>query len=173
MTRRFFSIAGMILLAALSRLVPHPWNMTPVAAIALFAGVQFDKKSQAFLVPLLSLLLSDAILGFHNQMLFVYAAIAGIVLVGFAVIKHRSTAAIATASLTGSVLFFIVTNFGVWLVTPTFSRSVAGLMECYVLAIPFFRNSLIGDLFYTGLLFGTFALAEKAVPQLQRKSVRA
>lgn len=165
---RFLTLSSMILIAAIARLIPHPWNVTPVAAMALFAGAHFERRSQAFFVPLAALFLSDAVLGFHRTMPFVYAAVALTVAIGIFVAHRRSSLALVTASLGGSLMFFILTNFGYWITTEAFPQTLAGLMQCYTAAIPFFRNTMAGDMIFTAVLFGSFALAERSVPRLQR-----
>lgn len=158
---RFAFLAAMILVAALSRLLPHPPNVTPLAAMALFGGAYFADRRLAFLVPLAALLLSDLILGLHGQMLGVYAGFALVVCVGFGLRGRTRALPVAVAALIGSSVFFLVSNFGVWATGSWYPKTAAGLGACYAAAIPFFRNSVAGDLFYTALLFGIFALAEK------------
>ncbi len=162
----------MILTAALSRLLPHPPNVTPLAAIALFGGAHFADKRLAFLVPLAALLLSDLILGLHSQMPGVYAGFALVVCVGFVLRGRTRALPVAVAALIGSCVFYLVSNFGVWATGSWYPKTAAGLGACYVAGIPFFRNSLVGDLFYTALLFGIFALAEKRF-SLLREPVQA
>ena len=111
---RFLVIAGMILAAALSRIVPHPYNITPITAIALFGGAYLTDKRLALAIPLLAMLASDMVLGFHSTLPFVYLCFAGTVLIGMALRHRKQALPIVGATLTGSVLFFIVTNFGVW-----------------------------------------------------------
>ena len=163
---RLTTIIGMIVFAALTRLLPHPPNATAVGAIALFAGAQLADRRLAFLVPLVALFLTDLVLGLHQGMAFVYACVAAMVLVGQRLGDRASVVKLAGASMAGSVLFFVVTNFGVFLFDGLYDKSLAGLVECYVMAIPFFQNGLLGDLFFTGALFGGFELLRRAVPGL-------
>jgi hypothetical protein len=169
---RFVTLVGIVLAAAAMRLLPHPPNVTPIAAIALFGGAHFASKRAALAVPLLAMWLSDLVLGFgvHRVMPFVYASFALIVVLGRLIRDRRSALAVGAAALTGSVLFFVITNVGVWLVGDLYPRTVEGLVACYVAAIPFFRNTLAGDLLYAGALFGGFALAEWRFPALRRQS---
>ena len=152
----------LILAAAFARLIPHPANVTPLAAMALAGGVYLDRRF-ALLIPVAALFLSDLVLGFHPTMLFVYGSFLATGLIGYRLRKHRSMGFITAGAVASSVLFFLVTNFGVWLTgggwhyAPTWN----GLVTCYIAALPFFRNSLIGDLFSTGLLFGLFTLSER------------
>ena len=163
--KRLMIVVVLILAAAFSRLIPHPPNFTPLAAMALAGGVYLDRRF-ALLVPLLALLLTDAILGFHNLMAFVYGSFLAIGFLGLWLRSHKKPVIIFGSALASSVLFFIVTNFGVWATggATLYPKTLDGLMECYTLAIPFFRNTLFGDLVYTGVLFGLFELVNRFVP---------
>lgn len=161
----------MILAAALSKFVPHPLNFAPIGAIALFAGAHFANKRAAFVVPLVALLIGDLITGLHILMPFVYGCFALNVVLGFWIKQQKSTTRILTATLFGAVVFFIVTNFGSWLAYNTFPRTTPGLIACYAAGVPFFINSLLGDLFYTAVLFGGLAFAEARIPTLRRAEV--
>jgi hypothetical protein len=176
---RFFAVLGIILSAAAMRLLPHPPNMTPIAAMALFGGVYFTNKRTAFLVPLAAMYLGDLALGFfiydfgwfHGFMPFVYAGFVLTVCLGL-LIRHRLTPlVVGGTALISSVLFFIITNFGVWLAGGLYPKTLAGLGSCYVAAIPFFRNALVGNAFYTLVLFGGFALAQRYLPVLREGPV--
>lgn len=163
---RLTTIIGMIVFAALTRLLPHPPNATAVSAIALFAGAQIADRRLAFFVPLAALFLTDLVLGLHAGMLFVYACVAAMVVMGSVLGARPQPLKLAGFSLAGSVLFFIVTNFGVFALDGMYEKSMAGLAECYVLAIPFFQNALLGDLFFTAALFGGFELLRRKLPLL-------
>lgn len=158
---RFSVLAGMILAAAASRLIPHPPNFTPIAAIALFGGAHFADKRAAFLVPLAGLLLSDFVLGFHTLIPVVYGAFALSVCLGFWVRDRPSALRVGGTAVFSAVLFFVLTNFGVWALGTLYPRTIIGLVECYVAAIPFFANTLLSNLFYSALLFGGMAMAER------------
>lgn len=164
---RFLFLAGMILAAAAARLLPHPWNFTPIGAIAIFSGAQFASKRAAFLLPLSALFLGDLVLGLHKLMPFVYGCFAFTVCLGFWVRRNRSASRIVIASLASSIVFFLVTNFSVWAVFDTYPKNAAGLMECYIAGLPLFRNGLLGDLFYSGVLFGGLALAQSRFVSLR------
>jgi hypothetical protein len=166
-TPRLFTLLSLILLATASRLIPHPPNMTSLTAVALFGGAYFSDKRLAFAVPLCALFLSDAVLGFYRQMEFVYLGFALIVAIGILLRKNRRFIPILSATLAGSVLFFLLTNFGVWAFSALYAKTLTGLMFCYLAAIPFFRNMVVGDLFYAAVLFGGFRLLEWAVPALR------
>jgi hypothetical protein len=170
-TPRFLFLSIAILIAAMSRLFPHIPNFTPIAAIALFGGVNFKSKPMAFLVPLIAMFLSDCCLqlttgyGFHNTIAYVYASFALTTLLGMYVGKNTNARNIFTASLLSSVLFFIITNFGCWAVGG-FQGGATGLATIYVAGIPFFGPTLVGDLFFNGILFGSFYLAQRRLPAL-------
>jgi hypothetical protein len=166
---RFLVVSGMILAAALARLVPHPWNVTPVAAMALLGGACFADRRLAFAVPLAAMFLSDLVLGFSILTPVVYGCFAAIVGIGFLLRGRRSVLPIAAASLTASLLFFVVTNFGVWQLGHGYPKTSAGLVECYVAALPFFGNTLAGDAAWVTVLFGGLALAERWLPALRER----
>jgi hypothetical protein len=154
-------LIGMVLTAAISRLIPHPPNLTPIAAMALFGGATLDDKRAAFLVPLAALIVADLWLGFSVVTPVVYGSFTLIVCIGFSLRGRRSAQRIAAAALAGAVLFFVLSNLGVWALTPLYPKTLSGFSECYVAALPFFRNTVAGDLLYTALLFGGLALAER------------
>lgn len=164
---RFATLCGIIFLAALSRVIPHPWNFTPVTAIALFGGAYFTDKRLAFAVPLSALFLSDLFLGFYATVWMTYIAFALVVCIGLVLQKKKSPMRMVGACLAASVSFFLITNFAAWLEIQTYERSLKGLLTAYTMAIPFFRNSLLGDLFFTALLFGSFTLAERKFSSLR------
>lgn len=176
---RYFVVLGIIFSAAAMRLLPHPPNMTPITAMALFGGVYFTNRRTAFLVPLAAMYLSDLALGFfvydfgwfHGLMPFVYVGFMVTVCLGLLIRRRPTFLTVSGATLGGSVLFFIVTNFGVWLIGNLYPKTLAGLLSCYIAAIPFFRNALIGDMAYTLVFFGGFALAQRYLPVLRREPV--
>jgi hypothetical protein len=164
---RLAVLLGAILAAAALRLLPHPPNFSPIDAMALFSGSHLGRRSIAWAAPIAALLLSDLILGFYSGMLFQYVGVALIVLLGSLALSRRTVPRLAAAALASSVLFFVISNFGVWVVSGMYAHSIAGLSACYVAAIPFFSNTVAGDFFYATLLFGGFALAEHLVPRLR------
>ncbi|HAF14142.1 MAG TPA: hypothetical protein DCK99_10690 [Blastocatellia bacterium] len=168
---RFVVVALIILAAAASRLIPHPPNLASITAVALFGGAYLNDKRLALLVPVAALLLSDLVLGFYSHMEIVYGSFLIVVCIGFWLQRRRSALRIAGAALASSVIFFVVTNFGVWAFEPLYSKTAAGLLACYVAAIPFFQNTLVGDAVYTTVLFGGFALAEKLFPILRERDM--
>ena len=164
---RLMLIVSMIAAAAAARLIPHPPNMTPVFAMALFGGATLTDKRFAFVVPLAAMFLSDILLGFHNEMLAVYGAFVLIVCLGLWLQRRMTAPTIAGAAIATSLIFFIVSDFGIWLTGDMYPRNLAGLVACYTAALPFLRNQIAGDLLYTAVLFGGFALLERRFPVLK------
>jgi hypothetical protein len=156
---RLFLLVGLIVAAALSRLIPHPWNFSPIEATALFAGAYFVDRRLALLVPIAAMLLSDLFLGFHGGMPVVYGAIALMAWFGRGLSKRRSPVRIAAFGLASAVFFFVVTNLFVWLGSGMYPLTAEGFVTCFTLALPFFQNQLAGVAFYSVVLFGGFALA--------------
>lgn len=161
MNKKEFTIVLLVLLifGVMYRLLDYPPNFTPIAAISLFAGYYFRSK-WVFVLPLSILLISDIFIGFYNFeiMLAVYLCFAIIPFLGFLIKGKNKAGKIIFASLTGSILFFVITNFAVWFFGNWYSHDFGGLISCYAMAIPFFRNTLTGDLFFSGVVFGSFAL---------------
>lgn len=168
---RFVVVSVMILLAAVSRVLPHIPNFTPIAAMALFGAVNFSDKRLGFVVPLIAMLLSDVALeliygwGFHNTIIYVYASFILTSCIGLYVRKNNNYKTILAGSLASSILFFIITNFGVWAANG-FAGGVAGLNNVYVLGLPYFSYTMIGDVFYNVILFGAFYFAQRNIPAL-------
>lgn len=152
--------AALIILGISARLFPHPANFAPITAIALFAGVYLPKK-WAVLAPLTALVISDAIIGFYHPVMMaaVYGSFVVACYLGILARKQKSVATIATATLIGSIIFFLVTNAAVWGFGTMYAKNLSGLMESYTMALPFFRNSLASDLFYVSILMGATELA--------------
>jgi hypothetical protein len=174
-TPRLKFVLALIGLAALSRLLPHPFNFTPIGAMALFAGTYISNKKHAFLLPVLTLLASDILLqlvngsGFYRDMIFVYGSFALITGIGFLLRGREQRQTIMVASLVSSIAFFLITNFGTWLMWDIYPKTGAGLISCYIAGIPFFKGTIMGDLFYNLALFGSFALAKWRFPVLATK----
>lgn len=177
-TPRIIFIASLILMAAAMRLVPHWPNFTPIAAIALFGGAALNRKWLAFLLPLAAMLISDVIIGFHSYIAAVYISFAITVLMGMSISKSMKAYKIGLTSVASSMIFFIITNFAVWLGSPFYPQSLSGLMTCYAAGLPFFNdgslglsflmNGVIGDLFYNGIFFGALYFASLKFPVLTR-----
>ena len=142
---------SLIFILALSRLIPHPWNFTPVLAIGLFSGFYFKQIYLSFFVVIFSMFIGDLFLGFHSTMFFTYISLVVAVLIGF-YIKRFSFTEILFSGLVSSFGFFIITNFGAWLTLEMYEKNLTGLLQSYVLAIPFFHNTLISTLIYLVVL---------------------
>ena len=173
---RLRTLILMILAAAGTRLLPHPPNLTSITALALFGGAHFSDRRLAYAVPLLALLLSDLLLGlywswssmaYEPHMWLQYLCFALVVTLGLGLRQRRGVTRTAGTMLAASTLFFVVSNFGVWVFQPLYPHTAAGLLACYVAAIPFFGNSLLGDALYTLLLFGGFHLLESRFASLR------
>jgi hypothetical protein len=165
-------LATIVLLAAMLRIVPHPWNLTPIGAIALFSGAMFRNRWMAFALPLASLFVGDVFVGFHKLMFVVYASFAISVAIGRWLGDGRSAARIGGAVFVGAAQFFVVTNFAMWAIGGFYPRTTEGLVNCFVAGVPFFWNTLAGDALYAGILFGGFALIEKMLPALRMPAAR-
>ena len=152
---KFYVVLTMIFAGAVMRLIPHWPNFTPIAAIALFGGTFLKRKDLAFLIPVVAMLLSDLIIGFHSTMFAVYASFIAIVSLGLFLQSRLTVVNTISASLASSILFYLITNFASWTsgIMP-YPMNVAGLMQSYVAGLPFFFNGIIGDLFYNSVLFG-------------------
>lgn len=157
-------VLALIAFGVIMRLVPHPANLAPVGAIALFAGAILPRKLSWWL-PLGIMVVSDLILGAYNGIIFTWAGFLLVTLFGMTLKNTSNWLRVPFGALGASVIFFVVSNFGVWLQGQMYAHSWAGLVLCYEMALPFFRNTFVGDLIYSGLLFGVYALAIKFVPQ--------
>jgi len=159
----------LIALAAALRIAPHPWNFTPVGAMALFAGAALKDRRLAFLFPLLALFVGDMFIGFHKLIPIVYASFLLNVAIGFWLRDRRTIARISLATLLGAIQFFLITNFAVWqFLSGYYPHTASGLIACYIAGIPFFWNTLAGDALYAALLFSSFALAEHLFPAVRQ-----
>lgn len=146
---------GIICAAAASRLLPHPPNMTPLAGVALFSSATLGKK-WGIAIALGAMSVSDMIIGFHNTMIYVYGSIVLIAFLGQFLAKHRGAGRLFGAALTSSALFFIITNFGVWATGTMYTKDIPGLINAYVMGLPFLRNTMVGDILYSFALFYGF-----------------
>lgn len=155
--QQWFLAVGLIVVACAARLLPHPPNFSPVAAVALFAGAHLASRLWALAVPLSAMLLTDLILGFHATLPAVYLAVALSVLLGIG-LRGRGAAPVALGCVAGAGLFFVMTNLAVWAFGGLYPLTGAGLAQCFVLALPFFQNTLLSTLLYGGVLFGAFRL---------------
>lgn len=149
--KKIISYGAVILLAVVARLIPHAPNFAPIGGLALFTGANFKNKI-ALIIPLSAMFVSDIFLGFHKTVPFVYASFLIIAIIG-GLIKTNKWQSLFTASLVSSVLFFLITNFGVWVTGTMYAKNLNGLIQCYGFGVPFFRNTLISDLFYSFSFF--------------------
>jgi uncharacterized membrane protein len=170
-----------IVLAALSRLLPHPPNFTPMTALALFGAASISSRWLAFALPMAALLLSDVMLeittragvlsgwlsrsyGFHRGMFVIYGIFVLIACIGFVLRKRRTVPAIVAVTLVSSLLFYLLANFSVWVVDGMYPHTLEGLLQCYVAAIPFLKWNLLGNAFYVSILFGGLSSLERLIP---------
>jgi hypothetical protein len=176
---RFGVITTMIILAALSRLIPHPHNFSPIGAMALFGAAYYSKRFWAFAIPIVSMWISDLALNnivygayfdhfvwFYSGSLFTYGAFALVTLLGMFALKKVRIHNLVLSALGASSIFFIVSNFGVWFSGLMYPKDLGGLATCYVAGLPFFQNTLFSDLFYSAVLFGAFEFSLRKVPKL-------
>lgn len=149
------------------RLIPHWPNFTPVAAIAIFGGAYIYRRSLALILPVSIMFISDLIIGFHSTMVAVYFGMILAALIGMQLRNKVKSGTVALASVASSVVFFLVTNFAAWMsgYLP-YTMDFAGLMAAYAAGVPFFNTSLLGDLFYSTVLFGSFYFVSRRVPSI-------
>ncbi len=177
---RFGILSLIVLLAAFSRLIPHPPNFAPIGAMSIFGAAYFARKHLAIVVPIIAMWLSDLLLNnviygqyfdhfvwFYQGCYWTYAAFIFIGLIGFRLLKKVRPVNLLIASLSASVVFFLISNFGVWASGTMYPNTFSGLMSCYAAGLPFFKNTLMGDLVYSGALFGMFELIQYKVPALK------
>ena len=162
-------IIGLLIIGLLSRIIPHAPNFTPIIAIALFSGTYLNKK-YSLLIPFALYVISDLIIGLHGVVLFTWSSVIIIAALGQTLKKNKSFLRLAGYTLASSVFFFIITNFGVWL-TGWYPKTYAGLVQCYTLAIPFFRVSLAGNLIYVTVLFGIYQFVLNKLKDKKVKTV--
>ena len=161
MKAKLMTLTVIIFTIAFFRILPHPANVSPVAAMALFGGACFADRRVALIIPFLALLLSDLVIGFHDTMVFVYASFALTMGIGYWIRDRQNVMTIASAAIGSSVLFFLVTNFGAWLSHAMYPMTAQGLVQSYAAGLPFFQNTLLCNLFFSAVLFGGFALLQK------------
>ena len=169
-------VIALIIVAVISRLIPHPFNFTPIAGIALLSGSYIQNKAGKFFIPVLIMMISDVLLNYfvysESALNFgfnfgVYISLILIVLIGNKIPSSRKVVSIGVASLSASILFFLITNFESWLVIPNlYTKDFSGLMTAYAAGIPFFGNTILGDLFYSFTLFGIMHLVLKSKKQI-------
>jgi len=150
-----------ILIGVSLRLLPHPPNFAPIATIALFGGVYLSKKV-ALILPIAAMTISDIFIGYYEPklMVSVYGSFLLCVILGFWLKNHKKWYTVLGSSILGAVLFFLITNFAVWAFTPWYTKDFSGILQCYLMALPFFKNTLLGDLFYVATFFGVYEIVE-------------
>ncbi len=166
-------LVGIILATAFSRLIPHPPNFTPLIAVALLGGATLHKKYLAFGIPVLAMFIADMVLGFHQTMIWGYSAMMLIAFLGMGFKQNKSMVNIGIQSVIGSLVFYLISNFGVWMTGMMYPKTVSGLGACYVAGLPFLTNTLASTVLYSAVLFGGLALLEKSIPQLQTESIHS
>lgn len=173
---RFLVLVAIIFSAALLRILPHPYNFTPIAAMALFGGSMFGRKIWSFIVPLSAMLLSDFVIGFHGSMYSVYSSFVLIAILGIVFLQKANFRNVVVLSLISSLLFFTITNFFVWYGSSFYPQNTQGLISCYAAGLSFYQNSffgnlfantVMGDLFFNGILFGSFYILQSYIPKLR------
>lgn len=173
MRSTLYLMLALALFTLLWRVLPHGWNMTPALALALFAGARLQQPALRFAVPLAAMLFSDLLLGFHDTMLYVYAALALVVLMGQGFASRSSLPGYAGLSVSGSLLFFGITNFGVWMSGSLYPLTVEGFVACYTMALPFLWKTLAGDLFFVLGFYAAFTAVSHYAGQTSRPEVVA
>ena len=154
---------SLILILTFSRLIPHPPNFTPIIAMAIMSGYFFRNIYLSLFVMLFSMLLADVFIGFYYNMIFVYLTLFLITFIFFNISNKINSKNLLICSLTGSLVFFIFSNFGVWVLGSLYEKSLTGLVECYILAIPFFLNTLLSTIFFSYSSFIFFNIFEKKI----------
>ena len=170
----FYLVLGLILIVAFSRLIPHYPNFTPLCAIALFGAKHFNNKYLAYILPLFALWLSDVIINnfvlgeYFNEFTLLYSGFYWqygsfmlITLFGRLTLKNVSVSNILGISISSSLIFFVISNFGVWVSSTFYPNTISGLISCYAAAIPFYYGTLGGAIFYSFFLFGSYEYLSK------------
>ena len=167
-----FFILIIIVLAAATRLIPHPPNFTPIIAMGLFGGAYIHNRSLAVIVTIGAMFLADLFLGFHSTIYFVYGSLLLVTMLGMILIKKITIKNCTIAALSSSFLFFIITNFGVWLTSGYYPKNIEGILACYTMALPFLGNTLVGTLLYSSVMFGGYELLRRSVAQSQPEPIQ-
>lgn len=154
----------LILLGIVTRFLPHPANFAPIGAIALFGALYLPKK-YALIIPLVAMFISDIFIGFYSWQIMsaVYGSFILAGVMGLIIRKKKNFFSVISVALLSSMLFFAITNFAVWAFGTMYIHNFAGLIQSYTMAIPFFKNSLLGDLFYVGVLVGGFEFVQSVI----------
>jgi hypothetical protein len=180
---RFVAVTALILIAGISRLLPHPPNVTAMGAMALFGGAYFNNRFASLLMPLATLFASDLILNnvvyaafnkgqfvwFYDGAAWVYGSFAAAIVLSWFLLKKVEAKNVFMASMASSILFFVVTNYAVWQSGfMPYAKDISGLAASYIAALPFFGNSVAGDLLFCAVLFGGFEFAQRRFPTLAK-----
>ena len=144
---------SLILILVVSRLIPHPPNFTPVVTVAIMSGYFFKDKFFSISVLLISMLLSDLFIGFHKNMIFVYLSLVTITLIFQIYFKKLNHKNLIIYGFLGSLTFFLISNFGVWLIGDLYQKNLNGIIECYYMALPFFKNTIFSTFFFSYLVY--------------------
>ncbi len=153
---------GLVVFGVVLRLLPHPANLAPVGAIALFGGAILPKKLGWWL-PLAVMVLSDALIGFYHGIVFTWVAFMLVSIFGMSLRHVSNIVRVPLGAAGGALIFFVVSNFGVWAQGQLYTHSWTGLVRCYEMALPFFRPTFVGDFIYGWLLFGAYAFVLQLV----------
>ena len=153
MKKDFLTLTILVLIGLFSRLVTHEWNFTAIGAISILAGLMISNKYLKFAVPLIVMLISDAVIGFHNTMLFVYAGFFLMTLISTVFKDSKTVQKLFLAPLAASLAFFFISNSGVWFMDQLYSKILAGLMECFLMGVPFYKAQFLADMILTPVLF--------------------
>lgn len=177
---KFGALIGIIIIIALSRLIPNMPNFSPMAAIALFCGAHFDKFWKGIAVTLFATLISDIVLNntiyasmntgftvFYDGFIWQYLAYAAIAFLGSKIFTSINKTKVLGGSLATTLVFFTISNFGAWISLPFYSKDIAGLLSAYTAGIPFIKNTLISDLLYSSILFGGYYLLQNRFASLR------
>ena len=166
MNIKFVLIISIIFLVSLTRIFQHTPNFTPILALAIFGGAYLPNRITAISLPIISMFISDLIIGFHSQIFTVYATIILLSILGH-LMKTKNFKNFAITGFTGSLIFFIITNFSVWLGGSLYPLTIDGIIQCYIMAIPFFHNTLISTILFLTILFFGYTFAEKKISNLK------
>ncbi len=179
---RFPILLLLILACAFSRVIPHMLNFSPLGAMALFGATYFAKKWQGLLIPLIATWVSDLLINnvlyarfypeftwFYSGFYWQYGSYVLISITAFFLLRKVTPQRVLAGALSATGIFFFLSNFGCWLGNPMYSQNISGLLSCYATGVPFLKGTLMGDLVYSGVLFGSFALMQSQIPALRLK----
>ena len=177
MKKNLLLIVLFVAIIFLGRILPHPYNFTPLIAVTLLSSYSLSNKFLAIMIPLVGFWISDLFMNnyiyagyfadftvFNSGMIWTYGAIVLVALMGSSFLNKITAGKVVFASLSGSTIFYLISNFGVWVLSPMYAKTLTGLVQCYSLALPFYSTSLMGDLVYSALLFGTYQLVFSKTP---------